>query len=106
MQTWQFTPFLFFYVATIALSLVLSAAAWRMRPSRGATSFSLFALFSAVWTLGYLLGFFNTQLAWKLAMLRIEYLGATSATFFWLLFVVTYIQYDKWLNRRTLTLLA
>ncbi len=77
-----------------------------MRPAKGATYFSLMALGVGFWTLGHLLGFFNTDLAWKLIMLRIEYLGNIASAYFWVLFAISYTQYNRWLTKRTFYLLA
>lgn len=71
-----------------------------MRPARGAAQFSLLAAASGVWSSGYLIGFFNTQLSWKLALLRLEYLGIVCANYFWILFIIVYIYHDPRLTRR------
>ncbi len=85
---------------------MMSAIAWRMRPKHGATYFSLLMLTAGVWSFGYLLGFFNTSLVWKMIMLRVEYLGVTSSTVIWIIFVLTYSNYEHWLTKRSLFLLS
>ncbi len=79
---------------------------WKMRPVRGTTYFSLLTLSAGIWTLGYLLGFFNTQLGWKLAMLRFEYIGNICTNYFWILFAIAYVNYDRWLTKKMLALLG
>jgi len=106
MDTWQFTPYAVCYLLAAGISFLVSYRGWKMQSVRGATYFSLLTLSSGIWTLGYLLGFFNTQLSWKLIMLRVEYLGNISTTYFWILFVVSYVYYDRWLTRRMIILLG
>jgi len=106
MNTWQFTPYAGCYLLAAGVTFLLSYMGWKMRPVRGATYFSLFTLSTGIWTLGYLFGFFNTQLGWKLAMLRVEYIGNICTNYFWILFAIVYVHYDQWLNKRMLVLLG
>ena len=106
MTSWQITPFFPVYLLAILISFTSAVLGWRMRPARGATYFSLMATGVGIWSLGYLLGFFNTNLAWKLVMLRVEYFGNISAVYFWIPFVISFIQYDRWLTKRTMILLG
>lgn len=77
-----------------------------MRPAKGTTYFSFMALGMGLWTLGHLLGFFNTNLEWKLVMLRIEYFGNITSAYFWIFFALSYTQYNRWLKKRTFFWLA
>jgi signal transduction histidine kinase len=103
---WQFTPVAALYAASALVLLVLAYRSWQMRPARGASYLAALALSTAIWTIGYLLGFFNTNLDWKLVFLRVEYLGIFGTTYFFVLFVLTYAHYERWVNRYTLTALA
>ncbi|MCK9639776.1 MAG: ATP-binding protein [Prolixibacteraceae bacterium] len=106
MHTWQITPYFYFYLSGAILSFILAILGWWMRPAKGTTYFSLMALGVGFWTLGHLLGFFNTDLAWKLIMLRIEYFGNITSAYFWVLFAISYTQYNRWQTKRTFFLLA
>jgi hypothetical protein len=106
MNTWQFTYFAWLYIIAAGVSFLLSYFGWRMRPVRGATQFSLLTMSTGIWSLGYLLGFFNTQLGWKLAMLRLEYFGIIGANIFWILFIIVYVSYEHLLNKRIFLLLG
>lgn len=106
MTTWQFTPVAACYALAAGISFVLSYLGLKLRPARGAGLFSLLTLFAGIWPLGYLLGFFNTDLVWKLFMLRLEYIGIIGSTFVWVLFVAVYVQYEHWLTKRTLLILG
>jgi PAS domain S-box-containing protein len=103
---WQFTPVAWLYGAAAIISYLLAFFAWRMRPARGATVAILLMASTGTWALGYLLGFFNTELVWKLVMLRIEYLGVMGTVFFFALFALVYSHYEKWVDRVTIALLA
>jgi len=105
-STWQFTPYAWLYLAAVGISILLTYLAWKMRPVRGATAFSLMVLSTGVWSLGYLLGFFNTDPSWKLILLRVEYFGIIGADFFWLLFVASYTHFYQWFSRRMIALLS
>ncbi len=92
MPIWQFTPFSALYFAGLVIALALAATAFRMRPVRGAAYFSMMAVSVACWIAGYILGFFNTDLAWKVLAVRIEYLGIIGAPVCFFLFVADYVQ--------------
>ncbi len=92
MTTWQFTSFGFLYFIALIVALLLAFASWRMRPVRGARLFSIFAIAVACWIAGYVSGFFNTDLAWKMVSLRVEYLGIVLCPVLMLVFVAEYVQ--------------
>ncbi|MCP3900101.1 MAG: PAS domain-containing protein [Desulfobacteraceae bacterium] len=106
MSTWQLTPYAGWYLLAAVISFLLSYTGWKLRSVRGAIYFSLLFLSAGIWTLGYLFGFFNTHLAFKMAMLRVEYLGNIGTNYFWILFACAYVYYDHWLTRRMLVLLG
>lgn len=86
--------------------MVLAMIGMRLKSTRASREFSVFMCGISLWTLGYLLGFFDADLRWKLLMLRFEYLGNIIAVVFWLLFVLRYTQMDSLMSRRNLWLLA
>ncbi|NDJ54053.1 MAG: PAS domain-containing protein [Chloroflexi bacterium] len=103
---WQFTPAALLYAAAFVVSLGLGVYGWRMRAQKGAPIFTLMILASAFWSLGYLFGFFSATPAWKLTMLRVEYLGITAAPVLWVLFVLVYANYEQPLKPRTIALVS
>ncbi|MCG6187787.1 histidine kinase N-terminal 7TM domain-containing protein [Maribellus maritimus] len=105
-DSWQITPFFFFYLIVAILSFVLAATGLKLREVKGAKYFSMMAVGTGFWSLGYLLGFFNTDLTWKLIMLRVEYFGDICSAFFWLLFAISYTQYEQKLSKLQTLLLA
>ncbi len=106
MGTWQITPVALLYFGATVLSPLVAYLAWQLRPARGATLFSIMLLGTGAWALGYSLSFFNTDLDWKLLMLRVEYLGMTTTALFWLLFAIYYTHSEQWLPRSAIALLS
>ena len=106
MNMWQLTSFFPVYLLGSIMSFFLAVVGWRMRNVKGATYFSLLNLGVGIWSLGYLLGFFNTDLNWKLFMLRIEYFGDVSSILLWLMFAISYTHNTQWLTKRNIVLLA
>ncbi|MBN2637626.1 MAG: PAS domain-containing protein [Bacteroidales bacterium] len=106
MYLWQLTPVFPIYVLAVVTSFLVAILGWRMRPARGTTYFSLMAFGAGIWSLGFLLGFFNTDPQWKFVMLRLEYFGDITSVYFWLLFAISFAQYDSWLTKRIIVLLA
>lgn len=62
--------------------------------------------FAGLWSAGYLFGFFNTDMSWKMIALRFELLGVIGTTFYWFLFIATYLDYDFLLKKKILAILA
>jgi diguanylate cyclase (GGDEF)-like protein/PAS domain S-box-containing protein len=106
MHSWQLTNAALFYFFAVIISFANSVFAWKMRPVRGATTFSLMTFSTGIWSLGYLVGFFNANPTWKLVMLRVEYLGASAAVLLWLLFIARYTHHNQWWTRRSIGLLS
>ena len=106
MTHWQFTPVVIFYIIAAWTAFVLAYTTWKMRAAKSVIYFSAMSFSAGIWTLGYLLGFFNTDLAVKLVMLRVEYLGDILATCFWLLFAVHYTKSDHQLKPLAWIMLA
>lgn len=106
MSSWQFNEVSWFYASAVAMTILVAYESWKMRPVRGAREFVVLSASIGAWCLGYLLGFFNSNLTWKLVFLRLEYAGIISSSYFWLVFVGTYVN-SKFLRRRgTLAWLA
>lgn len=105
MDSWQFKPIIFLYLTSAIVSLLVALLTNRLSKARGSNYFMLFNLSVAIWTIGYILGLFNTRLPVKLFMLRFEYLGIISAYVFWFLFIAAYTHTNKWLTRKYLTIL-
>jgi PAS domain S-box-containing protein len=106
MGEWSFTPVAIVYFLAAGISFLLSYLGWRMKSARGALFFSFMMLMASVWIFAYTLDVFNNNFAWKMLMLKLEYLGMAFSVFLWVVFVAVYTQYDNWLKKPFLILLA
>jgi PAS domain S-box-containing protein len=106
MGTWTFNTVSIIYFFATGISLLLSFIAWRLRPARGAVYFSAMMLASALWSGAYVLELFNSNFEWKIAIIKIELLALAFAVYLWYVFVVVYTQFNNWINKYILVLLA
>ncbi len=106
LNSWQFTPFALFYLLGAMISFYLAYKSWNMRKTSGAIQFSLHFCGTGIWSLAYLLGFFNTSLPWKLFMIRFEYIGVILGLVFFVLSIANYTKQDRWINRNSLLAFA
>lgn len=103
---WQLTPYVFPVVAAAVVSIWLALAAWRRRPTSGATPFSLLMLSVAQWSLAYALELASPDLPTKLFWDNITWLGAVCAPAAWFIFALQYSGRTRWLTRRIVIFLA
>lgn len=103
---WDFNPVALVYFFAACISFIVSFLAWKMRPTKGALHFSIMMLAVAVWIVANLLELYHQDLAWKVFFLKIGYTGMAFAVYTWFLFVTVYTQYDSWLSKSVLVVLA
>jgi PAS domain S-box-containing protein len=106
MSLWVFNPVVIIYFSAAGISFLLSYLSWRLRPARGTVYFSLMMLSISIWISAYILELFSTDFNLKIFVLKFEYLGKALAVYLWLIFISTYTQYDGWLKKRMLVVLA
>ena len=106
MSTWQFNNVAWLYLFTIISSIVIAFRAWKARDVQGGLLFMFLSIATGIWSLSFLLGFFNTDLAWKLIMLRFEYVGILGSGYFWVAFIAYYGNYHFLMNKKFLILLG
>ena len=102
----QFTLIIPVYLLVAALTLLISARTWTLRPAPGATAWSMTVLFFGINAIGSGLEIAFTMPVMKLAMNRVIYIGTTGVVFFWGIFAIQYSKRERWLNRVTVPLLA
>lgn len=95
---WQFTPYAVFYLVAFLLLLFLLYHVSTIRHIKGKEYFIGMIGAISLWVLGYTLGFFSTNIPFRMVMLRLEYLGLISTSVLWLFFVASYTNTDKWLT--------
>jgi PAS domain S-box-containing protein len=100
MENWHFTPIAILYILAAIIAFSLSIFVGKLRDVRGKRYFRLLTFFSGIWTLGYMLFIFSTDVSIKLFMIRVEYLGIICSAVFWLFFVLSYTNSDNWLTIR------
>ena len=106
MENWQFNSVSFFYIIAICLSISIGFISRKKSTEKSGRIFSLLAFATSLWGLGYFLGFFSRDIAFRFIALRIEYLGSLASGYFWFLFVLSYTRRDKWITTKTKILLA
>ena len=87
------------------VEIILIVYAWQRRSATGAVAYVLLMSASAIYTMGYALELSSFTLSAMLLWVKIEYLGVSTATAFWLILVIQYAGHDKWLTRINLMLL-
>lgn len=106
MGSWQITPYFYLYLLATVLSFILATLKFNLPTSRSTKYYRFLVLGTGLWSFGYLLGFFNTDLEWKLMMMRIEMFGAICSAYFWFIFAVSYTQFEFKLTKQRMLLLA
>jgi len=87
------------------VEIILIVYAWRRRSATGAIAYMLLISASTIYTVGYALELSSFTLSAMLLWIKIEYLGISTVTAFWLILVIQYSGHDKWLTRTNLMLL-
>jgi len=85
---------LFSFLVTASLSVY----AWRKRDSPSGLSLCLLMAAAAVWSLGYGLQFFATNLAQMKLLNALAYMGISTCPVFWAIFAARYTRTDSWIT--------
>lgn len=105
-MNWQLNDVSGIYFFAIFLLLIIVIISFRRSFDHAGKYFSFLALASVFWASGYFLGMFSRDAAFKLFMLRVEYLGSLSAGYFWILFVLAFTRREQWINTISLAALG
>jgi PAS domain S-box-containing protein len=105
-MSWQYTPYIFPLLLAAGISAILTISAWQHRQQAGTRPFMLLTAAVTFWSLSYVVQLSHTGLATKLFWTNLQYLGITAVPVAWLLFALQYTGHERWINRRTLILLA
>ncbi len=98
MGEWSFTPIAVLYFTAAGVAFILSFLAWRLRPAKGASYFCAMTSAIGVWILAYILELYNTGFGWKIVLLKVGMGSLSLALYFWILFTVTYSQFEHWIQ--------
>ena len=104
-MVWQVTPSTILLILVVAVLSIAAFYVWR-RHTLSAKIGTLLLLAAAVWMLGYGLELASVELTTKIFWNKIQYLGIAPIPGLWLIFTLQYSGREKWLRRRTVSLLA
>lgn len=93
-------------LAAASVTAYLSIYSRRRKDSLGALPFSLMMTFVTLWSLGTALELGGSDFALKLAGVRVAYVGIVGVPVTWLIFAITYSGRERWINWRSLIVLA
>ena len=106
-MTWQYTPYIWFLLASALMTVVLAVITlrrWSVPESRPIFGFLVAA---AIWSLTYAIELSLVELPAKLLLIKFEYIGIVFVPVFWLGFVLRYTGRDQWITtRRVLLMIA
>ena len=99
-MTWQYTPYIWFLLASTLMTVTLAVVArrrWSVRESRPIFGFLVAA---AIWSATYTIELSLVELPAKLFMIKLEYIGIVFVPVFWLGFVIFFTGRGQWVNPR------
>ncbi|MGD2249156.1 MAG: histidine kinase N-terminal 7TM domain-containing protein [Candidatus Methanofastidiosia archaeon] len=103
---WQQTPYTIPLIGISIVSIILGVYIWwRFRRSWAIVG-ALLILASAEWTLGYALELGSGTLSLKIFWNKVQFIGIAIIPVSWLLYMLHYTGHEKWITRRTVTLLS
>lgn len=109
-MAWQFHPLLVLFAVGGLVSLVVAGYCWRYMQKFGRShlvaSIGLLGFNNAVWVFSALLKTASTDLSLSLLFYKLEFLGVLPNTVVALVVALVYVGKDRWLTRRTVTLLS
>jgi len=105
MVAWQFPFYLLVLILTVLVALFMAAAGWQRRTAPGALPFALLMLAVAWWAGLRALEGAAVDAEIKLTFGKLQYLGIASVAPLWLMTVLSYCGFDRWLTRPNLLLL-
>ena len=93
----QFTPYFLPLIISAIVSMGLVFYSWKRKSQHGGVGYSLLMLVITEWLIAYSLGLLSNDVTYRIILGKIEYLGAVSLPFFWLLFTLKYVKIERWL---------
>jgi PAS domain S-box-containing protein len=104
-MSYEFSTLCYVRFLSGVFALCLVWLLWKRRRSQGAGYLILFELTAAIWAIGDGFEAAATTLPHKLHWSQVSYIGVTTRAVFFLMFALTYTNYSRLLNKKTLTLL-
>lgn len=91
---------------SIVSALSLTVLAWRQRPKPGATAFAVLMAGGTWWVATSSIGLFTTEMARRLFLHKLEWVGLVTIPVAWLLFALEYTRRSEFVSKRTVALLG
>lgn len=104
-MNWQYSPYAFFLLIGVVVSVALAVYAWRQRVVPGATIFAIFMLAVAELVFAHAFQIADDDLLTKILWAKIGYLGLVTTPPLWLIFAISFSGRSRWLTLRTVGLL-
>ena len=105
-MSWQSNPYIMALSVATVVTAGMAIVGWRRRSTPGALSFVALMVGIMVWNLSYAFELGTPDLQLKILWSKVQYFGAASVPLLWLLFVLRYAHYEKWLTVPNVALLA
>ena len=103
---WFYIPYMLFLYGSAAITFALAILLWRKRSAPGAAPIALLLFAISQCTLGIGLELASADLNTKLFWNKFQYLGIVLIPAAWLIFVLQYTRWEKWLTPRFYALLS
>ena len=102
----QFLSISFLFIIGL-LTILLAVIISKQRGNQQWTS-SIIAMLlcQSIWTFGYGIELWVPTLDMKLLAAKVQYIGITAVSYFWLIFAIKFAGYNNWLTRRRLIFLS
>ncbi len=104
MTAMQSTPFLYPYIASVILTILMGIYALRFRRHIAAAPFIAMCFFAALWALSYIFELGSTNLAVKTLAVKIGYFGVIGVPLSWTAFALAYSGRSNWLTKKNILL--
>jgi PAS domain S-box-containing protein len=105
-MVWQYHPYMVPLVIAGCLAFVVAGVAWWRRAAPGGVALALLMLAAGEWALPYAVHWAAADLPTKIVWLKVFMVGNVGIPALFLVFVCLFVNYDRWLTRRNLVLLA
>ncbi|MCJ7635129.1 hypothetical protein MUP77_22400, partial [Candidatus Bathyarchaeota archaeon] len=93
-------------IVASAIGVITALRVWTRQSYRGSKTGALLLLAGSVWALGVAMEIWSTDLAAKLFWYKVQYMGIIVVPTGWLVYTLQYLGREKWLTRRTVSLLS
>ncbi len=102
-MNFQYSPYGVVLILSAIIVLYLAIYSYKKRSSSLHTYFILLMASVFLWCFGSAMEFFSVEIGVKIFWIKFSYLGVATAAHLWLIFVLKYVNYGKYLKARYFT---